>query len=134
MAREYATLADLGDNPPDNAADLLARANRFLSSNLFTYCWYGPDEAGMPANPFVIEAFRDAVVAQVRWWDELGDSTGAAAAGWGNVAIGSVTLGRSVTAVAGADAPARQFAPEVWDCLGGPDLTPDVLSIGLVIT
>jgi hypothetical protein len=36
--------------------------------------------------------------------------------------------------VAASASPARQIAEEVWDVLRSPDLTPDVLTIGLVIS
>jgi hypothetical protein len=92
----------------------------------------GPD--GMPSNPLVTAAFRDCVCAQVVWWSALGDSQGAMAAGWGEVRIGSVQMSRSLTATAAERSPARQLAPEVSDVLGAPELTPDVLTVGLVIT
>lgn len=136
--RVYATSDDLaaytGSSAPANADALLAKASRFLDSAVFRLCWYQADGDGLPTNALVTAAFTNAVCAQAAWWDQLGDSTGAAAAGWGSVQIGSVQLGRSVTAVSAADSPARQIAPEVWDVLQQPDLTPDILTIGLVIS
>lgn len=138
MPRIYATAADLaaytGQAAPPDADSLLAKASRFLDSGVFRACWFQSDGDGIPTDSLVSDAFRDAVCAQAAWWGELGDSTGAAGAGWGNVQIGSVSLGRSVTAVAAEDSPARQIAPEVMDVLLSPDLTPDRLTIGLVIT
>jgi hypothetical protein len=138
MARIYATPDDMaaytGSAAPDNAAALLAKASRMLDSAVFRLCWYQADGDGLPTDARVIAAFRDAVCAQATWWDELGDSTGAMGAGWGNVQIGSVTLGRSVTNVDASASAARQIAPEVMDALQQPDLTPDILTVGLVIS
>jgi hypothetical protein len=124
--------ADLGSSPPSDAEQLLAKASRFFDSQVFRLCRYEVDTDGYPSNALVVEAFRDAVVAQVEWWGELGDSTGAAGVGWGSVEIGSVKLGRSVTAVSGDASPARQVAPEAWDALRSSDLTPDIFELGMV--
>lgn len=136
MPRVYATPDDLaaytGSSAPADAGALLAKASRFLDSAVFRLCWYQADGDGLPTNTLVSDAFRDAVCAQAAWWDELGDSTGAMGTGWGNVGIGSVQLGRSVTAVTADASPARQIAPEVWDVLQADDLTPDVLVLGWV--
>jgi hypothetical protein len=123
-----------GTTAPADADALLAKASRMLDSSVFRLCWYQADSDGLPTNALVTAAFRDAVCAQAAWWDELGDSTGAMGAGWGSVQIGSVNLSRSVTNVAASASPARQVAEEVWDVLRSPDLTPDVLTIGLVIS
>lgn len=137
MARLYATAADYqtytGQTPPDNIDSLLADASRFLESNVFRYCWYEvvPD-SGLPANELVVAAFRDATCAQARWYDDLGDSTGAAGAGWGSVQLGSAQMSRSVTNVSGAASPSREIAPAVMDCLSSMDLTGDILVLGMV--
>lgn len=137
MPRVYADQAAYetytGGTAPADVDRRLADASRMLDAEVFRLCVYDADPAtGMPTNTLVVEAFSDAVCAQVQWWDELGDHLGAGAAGWGNVQIGSARLGRSVTAVAGSDSPARQIAPAVWDALRSPDLTPDVLLVGEV--
>jgi hypothetical protein len=75
---------------------------------------------------------RGGHVRAAQWGVEVGDITGAFMAGFGNASIGSGALGRSVTAVSGADAPGRQVAPAVWDALGSPDLTPDLFRMGMV--
>ncbi len=136
MARTYATSADwtaYSGQPADVDTDrLLARASEMLDSQVIIFCWYLADETGMPTDALVQEAFRKATCAQAAWWDELGDSTGAAAAGWGGVKIGSVQLDRSVTAVSGSDSPARQICPGAWDALRSPDLTPQRFILGAV--
>ncbi|MEV8600445.1 hypothetical protein AB0465_11265 [Streptomyces griseoviridis] len=131
MPRVYASVADLGDPPPEDAEQLLAAASRMLDSRVLAYCRYDVLPDGMPADPDVAAAIGRAVCAQVAWWGEIGDSTGAAGVGWGSVSIGSVNLGRSVTAVSGNDSAARQLAPGVVDELRSPDLW-DKLRIGAV--
>jgi hypothetical protein len=136
--RSYATAdqlaAYLHTAAPANAAQLLEEATVLLDSRVLRLCWYEVDDAGLPTNSVVATAFARAVCAQARWWDELGgSSSGADAAGWGSVKIGSVQLGRSVTSVSGADSPAQQIAPAVWDELRNPLLTPDIFVLGMVV-
>ena len=136
MARIYATSAEYqtytGQTPPADIDQQLANASRMLVAEVFRLCWFEVDEDGYPSNTLVREAFRDAVCAQVAWWGELGDSTGAAAVGWGSVRLGSAQLSRSVTATSGAASPAREVAPAVWDALRSDDLTGDVFRLGAV--
>lgn len=137
LGRSYATSTDLANYlraaPPVNADKLLAEATVLLDSRVLRCCWYKVDDAGMPTDADVKAAFARAVCAQARWWDELGESTsGAGSAGWGTVKIGSVQLSRSVTSVSGADSPAQQIAPAVWDELLDPKLTPDKFVLGVV--
>ncbi|MFF7553569.1 hypothetical protein ACFZA9_11865 [Streptomyces olivaceus] len=131
--RTYATTTDLAnylrEAPPLDAAGLLADASTMLETRVLAYCRYDVDDQGMPSDPDVSKAISRAVCAQVAWWDEVGDSTGAAGVGYGNVAIGSVNLGRSVTSVSGDDSAARQIAPQVADELRAPHLH-DKLYIG----
>lgn len=139
MARIYATPAEYeaytGQSPAPVGTDTRLRdASRMLDSQVFRLCWYEADTAGMPTHPLVLAAFSDAACAQAQWGDEVGDTTGAAGVGWGNVKIGSVQLGRSVTAVSGDDAPGRQIAPKAWDSLRSPDLTGDIFRLGEVVT
>ncbi|MGW0163658.1 hypothetical protein ACWDWT_00485 [Streptomyces sp. NPDC003343] len=137
MARIYATSEDYqaytGQTPPSDAEALLAKASRFLESNVFKICWYEVDADGYPSNALVRQAFRDAACAQAEWYDEIGDTTGATGAGWGSVSLGSASLSRSVTNVTGAASPAREIAPAVLDVLGASDLTPDVFRLGSVV-
>lgn len=137
--RVYATVLEYEAYPgatvpaPAPTATRLVQASRMLERQVLRYCMYDADTAtGMPTHPLVIAAFRDAVCAQVAWWEEVGSPSGADAVGWGSVSIGSVSLGRSVTAVSGEDAPARQLAPAVWDALLDPGLTADIFRMGVV--
>lgn len=133
--RVYATTTQLAEYmqaaPPLDAPRLLASASRMLDALVLAYCRYAVDGDGMPTDPLVAAAIGRAVCAQVAWWEEIGDSTGAAGVGYGNVAIGSVNLGRSVTSVSGDDSAARQIAPQVMDELRSPDLH-DKLIVGAV--
>ncbi|MBP5883172.1 hypothetical protein QBA57_28590 [Streptomyces scabiei] len=136
MARIYATSAEYaaytGQTPPSDIDQQLKNASRMLVAEVFRLCWYEVDEDGYPSNTLVAEAFSDAVCAQVEWWDEIGDSTGAAAVTWGTVKLGSAQLSRSVTATSGADSAAREVAPKAWDALRSDDLTPDIFRLGAV--
>jgi hypothetical protein len=139
MARVYATVSEYLATPgatvpaPADTDVRLVQASRMLDRLVLRYCWYDVDSVtGMPTHPAVLAALRDAVIAQAMWWETVGDASGADAVGWGNVSIGSVNLGRSVTAVTGEDAPARQLAPTVWDALLDPTLTDAVFRMGAV--
>lgn len=136
MARIYATAADYqsftGQTPPSDITVTLADATRMLESSVFRLCIFEVDEDGYPSNTTVRQAFTEAVCAQARWFDGVGDSTGAAGVGWGSVSLGSAQLSRSVTATSGASSPAREIAPAVLDVLQAPDLTPDIFLLGVV--
>lgn len=131
--RVYATTTDLANYlraaPPLESEQLLEGASRMLDSEVLRWCRYDVDDDGMPTHPDVKAAIGRAVCAQVAWWDDVGDSRGAAGVGYGSVSIGSVNLGRSVTSVSGADSAARQIAPQVWDELQDAALH-DLLIIG----
>lgn len=139
MARVYATVDQLtaytGQLAPDTAAQLLAGASRMLDSQVFRLAVYAVNSDGAPSDPVVAAAFAEATCAQVAWWGLVGDSTGASGAGWGSVSIGSVSLGRGAGSSGlpdGSDSAARQVAPQAWDALRSPDLTPDRLLFGSV--
>lgn len=140
MARVYATAEQyeeyLGGSVPA-PADIdyrLARASAFLDAQVLRSCWYAVGDSGLPTDAVVAAAIAEATCAQAQWGIEVGDITGAFMAGLGNASIGSVSLGRSVTAVSGSDSPGRQVAPAVWDALGSPDLTPDRWRMGVVVS
>lgn len=136
MTRVYATAeqyeAYTYAAPPTDIEYRLARASEFLDAQVFRMCRYEVDSTGLPSDPAVLAAFARAVCAQAQWGVEVGDVTGAAGVGWGNVKIGSVQLGRSVTAVSGADAPGRQVAPAVWDALQSSDLIATNFRMGVL--
>ncbi|RLL66991.1 hypothetical protein [Streptomyces sp. Z26] len=136
--RVYAQPADLteytGEEPPDGADRLLRNASRMLEARALRTAWYDTDADGMPTHPAVRAALRDAVCAQVAWWGEIGDSSGASAVGWGAVEIGSAKLSRSLTATDASASPARQLAEAAIDALTAPDLTPDIFRLGAVVS
>ncbi|MFD4264138.1 hypothetical protein ACFWR9_42660 [Streptomyces sp. NPDC058534] len=138
MARNYATAADYqqytGQTPPAGIEAELAKASRMLEADVFRLSWFEADADGLPSKALVKEAFANAVCAQAAWWDELGDSTGAAAAGWGSVKLGSASMSRPEGNTSGSASAAREIAPEVWDVLGASDLTSDVFRLGAVVT
>lgn len=139
VARTYATEADYltftgEESAPSNIDILLSRAARMLDAKVFRHCSYDVDATGAPTHDLVVAAFRDAVCAQVSWWDEVGDSSGAAGVGWTTLEIGSARLSRPADVVAPSMSAARQVAPAVWDVLASPDLTPDILRVGAVTT
>ena len=138
MARVYATSEQYetytGATPPDSIGQLLADASRMLEARVFRLCWYEVDDAGMPSNEVVAQAFADAACAQAQWWDEVGDSIGAAGAGWSSVSLGSASMSRSGGNASGAASAAREIAPRAWDALQGMDLTPDIFRLGEVGT
>lgn len=125
--RVYATTTQLAEYlqtaPPLDAAQLLAAASKMLDALVLFTCCYDVDDDGMPTDEELAAAIGRAVCAQVAWWGEVGDSSGAAGVGWGSVAIGSVNLGgKTATSADGSDSAARQIAPQAWDELRAPDL------------
>lgn len=135
MARIYATSAQYatytGQAAPADIDARLARASRFLDSEVFRLCWYEVDEDGYPAHTLVREAFADAVCAQVLWWAETGDELGTAGQ-WGSVKIGSVSLS-GPTSSSGGTSTGRTVADVALEALRTPDLTPDLFRLGEVV-
>lgn len=81
--RVYATSADLTeyagpDVVDDDSPRLLARASELVDSQLLAAV-YDTDSHGLPLDPQVRAALRDATCAVVEWWHDTGDATGAGA-------------------------------------------------------
>lgn len=76
------------------------------------------DEDGYPADSDVADAFKEATCAQVAWWDDTDDVTGAGSQD-GTFSIGSVTIGaRGRSTGNGApDAGESRIAPEAISIL-----------------
>ncbi|GGR80936.1 hypothetical protein GCM10010252_19310 [Streptomyces aureoverticillatus] len=95
MPRVYATPEQLaawtGKPAPADAERLLARASEDVDSALIRAV-YLTDDAGMPTNPTVIVAFRDAVCAQVEYQLATGSDGTGAADRWDSVSIGPVAM------------------------------------------
>jgi len=137
VARIYATSADyqsyIGQTPPSDIDARLGRSSRFLESRVFRLCWYEVDEDGYPSNTVVKAAFADAVCAQVQWWEETGDELGTAGR-WGSVKIGSVSLsGPGSSSGSSVPVGGREVAEAALEALRSPDLTPDILVLGMVV-
>jgi hypothetical protein len=69
------------------------RASEVVDEALLTAIYDTDPMTELPTDPKIAAAMRDAVCAQVVWWDETGDEQGAAGQ-FTNLSIGSVTLGR----------------------------------------
>ncbi|QOT15881.1 hypothetical protein [Paenarthrobacter sp. YJN-5] len=60
-----------GGPPPANATQLLRSASMLITSATVAAV-YGVDDAGLPSDAAVLEAFRDATCAQVAYWVAAG--------------------------------------------------------------
>jgi hypothetical protein len=105
--RVYATTADLARWPgatlTASSAGALAEASRALDASL-RGAWYATDAEGYPTETAVRTALRQAVCAQVAYWQDTGDDTGSGAAEqYTTVGIGSVQLTRERGQTGGAD-------------------------------
>lgn len=136
MARIYATSADYlaytGLTPPSDIDARLARASRFLGSEVFRLCWYEVDEDGYPSNATVAEAFAAAVCAQVQWWDETGDELGVAGR-YASVKLGTLALSRASSAGGSAPVTGREVAETALEALRSEDLTAEIFLLGMVV-
>ena len=93
--RVYATVAQLTEylptDPPADAERLLAQASRLLDSDFLLAAFYDTDDAGMPSDPVVADAFAEAVCAQAEFWGEVGEETDVSGPLQG-VTLGSLNL------------------------------------------
>ncbi|WP_267244352.1 hypothetical protein [Streptomyces sp. PR69] len=117
--RVYATTTQLaeylGAAPPTNAARLLLRASELLDADFLKVAVYDVDENGLPTDPLVAAAFRNAVCAQVEFWQEAGEETDISGPLQG-VTIGSVSLQYG----GGANRPGPSYyAPKLVRALDG---------------
>lgn len=140
MANVYATPADYqsvtGKTPPDDITVLLADASRFLDAKVFRHAYYAANATtGLPIEPLVLEAFKLATCAQVRWWGEVGDSTGVGGVGtYDTVKVGTVSMSGSKVTGPGKTSAARMVAPAAMDALMSPYLHPYTFRLGLVVS
>lgn len=111
MPRVYAMHQDLINYTEGSAftvptepesARLRTRASELVDEALLAAVYDTNPTTHLPTDPEVAAAMRDAVCAQLVWWDETGDEQGAADR-YTSVSIGSVTLARGgSTAAAGS--------------------------------
>lgn len=97
---------------PDDpeATRLLARASRRIDSLLIT-ALYDTDDQDLPTDVAAAAALRDATCAQVAWWLQTGDESGAQAQ-YQSVQIGSVSLTRGYTSGASATGTSQVISEE----------------------
>lgn len=136
MARVFATLADLtGYTPADlqhllpvepEATRLLTSASKLISRATMTSVYDTvPDGSGMPSDPNILAAFRDATCAQALWWLETGDELGEAGQ-YASMSIGSVSLSRGTR----TPPPGQQLAPQAeTELYDGQLLTGSIVGI-----
>lgn len=130
--REYATPdefvnSDYCDDPDDvdlkEIAKLLRRSSGVIEI-LTRTAVYETDDEGLPTDIDVQDAMRDAVCAQVAYFLETGDASGAAAAAPAS-SIGSLSLGGK--AQAGRDLQESRYSPEAIEILSVAGLTSGVV-------
>ncbi len=111
--------------PGDFNPKVLVRASRRIDRVLIGAI-YATDDTGMPTDPKVLEAIREATCAQAQYWDELGDASGQGTGSeLGEVEIGALRLRRSGNGKNGSGAdPARQLSPVAADILRTAGLWP----------
>lgn len=118
---EYATLEDLArwlglfdalgepdptQLPPQATERMLSRASAQIQRATVTSV-YNADEAGLPEDDDIVDAFRDATCAQVEAWLESGDEHGTQPTPT-SVKIGSVAIsGAGAIALGGSRLPER---------------------------
>lgn len=118
MARIYATRADLEAYLPaaltlpaePEATRMLTRASEVVDDLLVTAV-YDVDAGLLPTDTTVAEALRQATCAQVAWWIETGDETGAAAQ-YQSVSIGSVSLSRGYSGAGSSTGTAQRISDD----------------------
>jgi hypothetical protein len=130
----YATTADLAHYleaaPPADARRKLRRASRRVANYIRLAVYAADDVTGMPTDATIIAAVRDATCAQVEWWMETGDETGAGAQ-YQQVSIGSLSLGRGYSSAGSATGPSQTLSAEAIEHLQRAGLlSPDVYSAG----
>lgn len=139
MSRIYATQADyetwVGADESGSTVTIptdidrqLARASLDVEQAVITAI-YAVDTDGYPTATDVEEALRDAVCAQVEWWQSTGDELGTGG-GYDDIQIGSVRLARrqpstsTAAAIPGSLAPRAVTVLSLAGLLGGQVQSP----------
>jgi len=123
--RVYATTTDYTTfTDGDTTTDALLRRASVVVEGLTRLAVYDVDVDGMPTDPDIDQAFTDATCAQVAYWADTDDVTGAESQA-GPTKIGSVSFGGS-GASGGAtntkSAAASRLAPEAAEILANAGL------------
>ncbi|UXM90947.1 hypothetical protein [Paenarthrobacter sp. JL.01a] len=143
MVLVYAATSDLttwtGGPPPANATQLLRSASMLITSATVASV-YGVDDAGLPSEAKVLQAFKDATCAQVAYWVTAGvDPTGGGIStaapvrgkrlGSGSVEYDTAVSG-SVTAFQAKRAAAATLCAEAFMVLHQAGVTPSGVQRG----
>lgn len=129
--RVYATLADFDSFTDTELTDaeitkLLRRASLVIDG-LTRLARYDVDVDGNPTDADVMQAFTDATCAQLAWWDDTDDVTGAESTA-GAIKIGSVSLGTTSSGGSGVSAADSRVAPEAAAILAAAGLLSSLVS------
>lgn len=123
-ARVYATTADYANylhaSPPQRSRRALWTASMNID-NMLLCAVYDVDDDGMPTDPEVIAAMRDATCAQADYAKTIGDPNGVGASQYHSVSIGSASLARGYNQK-GSAAPGR-YSPIAFEILQRAGLT-----------
>ncbi|MEV8029265.1 hypothetical protein [Cellulosimicrobium funkei] len=126
--RVYATPSDLAAEPWELALDekaarsLLIRASIVIDGLTVTTV-YDVDEDGYPTDLDVADAFRDATCAQAAWFDETGDTSGAAGR-FNSLSLGSFSAsGGGTGSGSNTSAAESRLSPEAVQILQNAGLT-----------
>lgn len=123
--RVYATLADFEDftdgvhaEESEDVINAKLRRASIVIDGLTRRSVYAVDEDGYATDETVAEAFKDATCAQMAYWDDTDDVSGAASQE-GTISIGSVSIGATgrTTGNGSPDAQTARVAPEAIEIL-----------------
>ena len=134
--RIYATAAEFETftgGPADGTAEQVnakLRRASIVIEGMTRLSVYPTDEDGMPSDLDHLEAFRDATCAQLDWWGDTDDVTGAESQA-GPTKIGSVSFGGSGASGGAANtksAATSRLAPEAAEILRNAGLISSAVS------
>lgn len=115
MARQYATVADFEESPLTTGTttdQALVAASLDVDQMLLTAI-YNTDDQGMPTDPDVAEAVKDATIAQAQYATGLGDAANVGAGHITQARIGSISFTRRGS---GRETPGR-YSPQALQIL-----------------
>jgi hypothetical protein len=110
-------------SPPWRTADRDLVTATLLVDALLIGAVYPVDDDGMPTDADHIAALRDATCAQVAWFDETGDATGAAEQ-YQSTSIGALSFTRGYTGAGSVTGPGQRYAPNAVLILRAARLLP----------
>lgn len=127
-ARVYATQEQYrawsGDETATVSDALLTRASMQVDL-ILRGAVYDVNDQSMPTNVDVIQALQDATCAQIQWWDELGDTTGAGAASqFQSAALGSASYTKGYSSAGSNAGNGSGLSPTAFQILEVAGLLP----------